>query len=371
LDRRSLLKLGVGAAAVAGLNGSHGAIEQAPIEVVPASERADVLAQLRPPKRTRPVVAILAENSGTETTDLVVPWSVLKRSGAADVTIVATRSGPVALHPALSIQADHTTASFDQQHAGGPDYVIVPALHRRDDRAAVDWLRAMASGGATVVAICAGALTVGHAGLLKDKRAVTHWYNASELKRISPSLRWQTNRRYVADTGVITSTGVSASLPVSLTLVEAIAGLEAANGLAAALGIDNFDSSHNSKQFVASADFYARAALNTVNVFSHETLAIEIADGVDELALALTADAWSRTYRSKAVAVATGNKVRSKNGLEFRTTVVDPKAYSAQLSLPNAARPADLASILDGIKGRYGASTAKFVAMQLEFPWRG
>ncbi|MEP7157396.1 MAG: hypothetical protein ABI905_16570, partial [Betaproteobacteria bacterium] len=37
------------------------------------------------PGRTRPVVAIIGENSGTELTDFVIPYGVLMQSGVAEV----------------------------------------------------------------------------------------------------------------------------------------------------------------------------------------------------------------------------------------------------------------------------------------------
>ncbi len=43
--------------------------------------------------RVRPLVVVLADNGGTETTDFIMPYGILKDSGAADVVTVST--GPV------------------------------------------------------------------------------------------------------------------------------------------------------------------------------------------------------------------------------------------------------------------------------------
>ncbi|HEX7944033.1 MAG TPA: hypothetical protein VF495_05170 [Phenylobacterium sp.] len=63
----------------------------API-VVARSERLAIPA----PKagRTRPVVVIVAENEGAETTDFAIPFGVLKESGIVDVRTVSTGTGP-------------------------------------------------------------------------------------------------------------------------------------------------------------------------------------------------------------------------------------------------------------------------------------
>src|SRR5690606_42024715 len=65
--------------------------------------------------------------------------------------IFATQAGPVTLYPALSVVPDATTAEFDARYPEGADYVIVPAMEPNDDPAALQWLNAQASKGATVI----------------------------------------------------------------------------------------------------------------------------------------------------------------------------------------------------------------------------
>ena len=77
--------------------------------------------------RARPLVVVLADNDGTETTDFVIPYGVLKGSGAADVMTVSTGPGTVTLIPALRIRADMTLAQFDAATPGGADIVIASA----------------------------------------------------------------------------------------------------------------------------------------------------------------------------------------------------------------------------------------------------
>jgi putative intracellular protease/amidase len=67
-----------------------------------ASEHAETIAALAAPKRTRPVVAVLGLNDGTETTDYLVPYGVLRQAGLYDVVALATASGALTLMPALT-----------------------------------------------------------------------------------------------------------------------------------------------------------------------------------------------------------------------------------------------------------------------------
>src|SRR5688500_8716616 len=70
---------------------------------IPAAEHARTIAALKAPKRERPVVAVVAANDGTETTDFVVPYAVVAKSGAADVFAVAPEDRAIKLVPALAI----------------------------------------------------------------------------------------------------------------------------------------------------------------------------------------------------------------------------------------------------------------------------
>jgi putative intracellular protease/amidase len=376
MNRRNILLgatgLAFGCASGLGLT-SCSAPSRSPLPPSPlaSAEQETTIAALAPPRTRRPVIAVLGDNAGSETTDLMVPLGVLRRAALAEVVLVATGPGPITLHPSLVVAPDDTIARFDARHPEGPDYVIVPALHRRNAPIAIDWIRSAAARGATIVGICAGALTLAHAGLLEGRRGVTHWYSESELKRLSPGMIWQTDRRYVADRGVATTTGVSASLPVSFALVEAIAGRDRALALSAEFGLETYDARHNSSAFNAGGDFYTRAALNRLSLFGQETIHIKVNEGFDEVSLALTADAWSRTYRSKAVAVSEATRVQSRNGVVIRCddekvalkrpTTIDLASIAAGDALPTALR---------GISARYGSSTARFVALQLEYPWQ-
>jgi transcriptional regulator GlxA family with amidase domain len=208
-----------------------------PPPAIAQEERDATVAALKPPKRPRPLIAIIGINDATETTDYLMPYGVLKRADVADVVTLATAPGPVTLFPTLKVEPQATVAEFDVQHPDGADYVIVPAMTRDDDLLALQWIRSQASKGAIVVGICAGAKVVGDAGLLHGKRATTHWYSVNELRGKHPTMRYVENRRMVVDDGVATTTGISASMPMSLTLIEAIAGPHKARAVGREIGL--------------------------------------------------------------------------------------------------------------------------------------
>jgi transcriptional regulator GlxA family with amidase domain len=335
------------------------------------AERDAMIAAMKSPKRHRPLIAIIGINNATETTDYRMPYGILKRADVADVVTLATQPGPMTLFPVLKVEPQATVAEFDARHPEGADYVIVPAMTRDDDPAALQWIRNQSAKGAIVIGVCAGAKVVGDAGLLHGKRATTHWYSVKEMREKHPTMRYVEDRRLVVDGGVATTTGISASMPMSLTLIEAIAGRDKARAVGRDIGLADWDARHESDAFKFTRPFALTAIGNTAAFWAHERLGIELKEGVDEVSLALVADAWSRTYRSQAVTFAsTAGTQQSRNGIRILPDEVAASWPSARL-LPEIddAKPAQaLDDTLRAITARYGARTTDFVAMQLEYP---
>lgn len=329
---------------------------------------------LRPKKHKRPLVAIVADNQGTETTDLMIPHAILQRAGLADVVIVSPASGTIELMPALSIATQQTLDAFDALHPGGADYVIVPAFHGDGDPRIVAWLKKQFASNAFIAGICEGAKVLGKAGLLDGRSATTHWYAIDDLRSSYPTMRWIRDRRYVVDREVMTTTGVSASIPASLALVEAMAGSAAAQNLAARLGLSDYGSQHQSADFSLNAQHIWRVIANRAAFYRHEEVVIFAEPNLDGIALALTADPWSRTYRSQAILTAHEPTVLSMDGLLLLARPVTRAALTKdnglRITLTDNVLPAGyLERSLTAISLRYGHSTANLVALQLEYAW--
>jgi putative intracellular protease/amidase len=321
--------------------------------------------------RPRAVVAVLGYNPSTEVTDYVVPYGILAESGVAEVVAVATGAGPIQMSPALRFQAQETTAQFDARYPDGADYVVVPNIYQGDkDPLVLDWVKLQAARGAVIVGICDGVPVLANAGLLKGRSATAHWKTIGGLERSHRGTRWLRNQRYIADGNVITTSGVSASIPVSVALVEAIGGRARAQQVARFLGITDWSPAHNSEQFKLRAGSLATALGNKAMFWRHEALGLAVADGADEISVALIADAYARTRRSTVVAVS-DQPILTRRGLvlvpDRRSSGSDQPSRMLPLfeTLP-PARALDRA--LEGIATSYGEATAGFVALTMEYP---
>lgn len=337
-----------------------------------ASE-SQALAPYRPRHgRSRPLVAVIGENYYTELADFVVPWGILRASQAADVVALGMTDGPIRMFPApVNVLPQQSAASFDAAHPEGADYVIVPAVHRDDDPALLAWVKAQASKGAVMVGVCDGVWVLARAGLLEGRRATGHWYSWDDLRRKYPTTRFVADRRYVVDGPVVTTTGVTAAVPVSLALVEAIAGHARAAALAAELGAtQGWSAEHDSRRFRMGLRQRLTVARNAAALWAHEDLGVAINDGVDEIALALQANAYSTTFKSTVYTVAAANPVRSRRGLLLVPDRTPAQAKGLRMLAPPGTQPPMqvLQQALRGLEHDYGADTAAWVTLQMEYP---
>jgi putative intracellular protease/amidase len=342
-----------------------------PAEPALAVASAPAIAPWKPRQgRTRPLVAVIAENSGTELVDFMIPFGVVADSGVADVIALSSGPGAVHLRPSLRVQAQETLAVFDERTPLGADYVIVPAFteDKVDDPVVVAWLRAQSAKGATIMSICDGALVVANAGLFDGHRATGHWATETRRRAEHPATHWVSDVRYVADGDVVSSAGVSAAIPASLALVEAIGGTDVAARTAARLGASSWDAGHDSHQFRVGAEAIFTYIGNRY-MSRDERFVIPVAAHVDDIALALTLDAYGRTMRSPtSIQTPEDAPVLSRHGLLLLPPERPPELPTHRLALGQGQSLAALDQALADIGRRYGASSERYVALEMEYP---
>jgi transcriptional regulator GlxA family with amidase domain len=320
-------------------------------------------------QRTKPVIAVIADNHGTEVTDFLVPFAVIADSNLAEVHAVALTEGPVMLHPSgASVDLPQTTASFAALYPDGADYVIVPAMHMPDNPALGAWLRDQQAHGATLMSICDGAKVLAAAGLLEGHTATAHWYALKDLRRDYPQTQWRNDRRYIFDGDIVTTSGVSASLPATLALLEHIAGREPVQAYAQQLGIAGWMPEHDGASFTLSGRAMRTAAMNWLAFWNHQQLALAAPDGVEEAQLAFVLDAYARTYRTSISLQSTQAQIRSKHGLLFHSASTSARELDASILQQPVGKALD--AVLEQIGREQGKATADFVALQLEYPRR-
>ncbi|MFT6571368.1 MAG: putative intracellular protease/amidase [Sphingomonas echinoides] len=323
--------------------------------------------------RQRPVIAIVGINAGTELTDYVIPYGILQQAAVGEVITVATGEGVMTMRPALHIQPQASVAEFDRRFPEGADYIVVPAVVKHDDPVLLSWVKQQAAKGGTLVSICDGALVLASSGVLDGHRATAHWATAGYRRKTYPQVHWVDDRRYVADGRIVSSAGISAAVPTSLALVEAIAGRDRAVATAAIVGARDWSAAHDSHQFTPKfgRNLSAFAATEYFNGWFHrpQSIGVTISPGVDEIAVAFTADAYARTGRAKAYAFArNAAPVTTLHGLTLLPDRTDPNAFTRIVTPASDTSAFTLDRVLAEIARLYGRQTAYGVALGFEYP---
>lgn len=80
-----------------------------------------------------------------------------------------------------------------------------------------------------LVGLCYGTYALAYAGLLKGKKAATHWLAEHDFSERFPDIKLDKDALYVEDQGIITSAGTGAALDCCLYLVREIYDSQIAN----------------------------------------------------------------------------------------------------------------------------------------------
>jgi transcriptional regulator GlxA family with amidase domain len=136
----------------------------------------------------------------------------------ADVHLVWTRPGPVQAERGMEITA---TTSFAD--APALDILIVPGgpgqLSLMKHAILMDYIRSCVDPADWVCSVCTGALLLAQAGVLRGRRATTHWLARDALAALGVEV---SNERYVIDGKYATAAGVSAGVDLALELVRRV-----------------------------------------------------------------------------------------------------------------------------------------------------
>ena len=164
---------------------------------------------------------------GVQQLDLTGPYEVFAALPDCHVHLMARTREPVASASRMVLTPSVTFADCPAL-----DILCVPGgagvndLLR--DEATLGFVRRQAAGARYVTSVCTGALLLGAAGLLRGKRATTHWA-AHDLLAAFGAI--PVRARVVRDGNLLTGGGVTAGIDFALTLAAELAGQAAAEAI--------------------------------------------------------------------------------------------------------------------------------------------
>jgi cyclohexyl-isocyanide hydratase len=160
--------------------------------------------------------------------DFTGPLQVLHRLPGSTTHIVAKTRAPVPSDCGLGLLP--TTTFTD---CAPLDLICVPGgfgvSQAIADKETVEFVRRQGGRAKYVTSVCTGAFVIGVAGLLKGRRATTHWAYTDLLPMVGAI---HEKGRVVQDGNVITGGGVTAGIDFALSLVAELRGREVAERIA-------------------------------------------------------------------------------------------------------------------------------------------
>lgn len=163
--------------------------------------------------------------------DLVGPHYFFACLFGAKVHLVTTEKdlSPVMSDLGLAITPTVTMADapkdLDVLFVPGGTEGTLSVMGRTDTMA---WIRDRAARAKHITSVCTGSMVLAKAGLLKGKRATSHWVARDVLADFGAI---PVNERVVKDGNILTGAGVSAGLDFAITLVEQLRGRAYAEAL--------------------------------------------------------------------------------------------------------------------------------------------
>lgn len=167
--------------------------------------------------------------------DFTGPQQVLARLPSSTMHIVAKTRDPVPSDSGLGLMPTHTFENCPRL-----DLICVPGgnagvVQTMGDRETIEFIREQSSTAKYVTSVCTGAFILGVAGILKGRRATTHWAFTELLPLVGAT---HEKARVVKDGNVITAGGVTSGIDFGLHVVAEIAGEAVAQAIQLGLEYD-------------------------------------------------------------------------------------------------------------------------------------
>jgi cyclohexyl-isocyanide hydratase len=157
---------------------------------------------------------------GMDQIDLTGPFEALSRVPNSTYQIYAKTGAPVWDLNGLRLIPDATLAAAPRL-----DVLHVPGGSGQEalmeDQEVLAWIQKQAAGSRYILSVCTGALICGAAGLLRGRRATTHW---SSLHLLPFFGAIPVNERVVVDANYFSAAGVTAGIDGALRLAAELRG---------------------------------------------------------------------------------------------------------------------------------------------------
>ena len=154
--------------------------------------------------------------------DAIGPYEILHNIKGAGIKFVSKSIGNIKADSGfVNLNINHSISEIEKA-----DILIIPGssisfIREMKDKSVLEWIRKIDKTSKKTVSVCSGSIILGATGLLKGKKATSHW-------KVIPFLEdfgiLPTRERIVEDGKYITAAGVSAGIDMAIYLSNQLKG---------------------------------------------------------------------------------------------------------------------------------------------------
>ncbi|MBN21606.1 MAG: hypothetical protein CL678_10005 [Bdellovibrionaceae bacterium] len=335
-----------------------------------------------------PKVALLLDHKGVQISDVLYPYALLQESKAFEVYTVAQTKALIPTTGALAIYPD-----FDFKSLPAVDYWVIPALLDPTQLDLVQFAKERFPKAKGILAVCEGSRLLAHSGILRGKKATSHFMSNEAVKKTYPQVFWDFDHRWVKEKNWISTAGVTGSIDGTLEFIRTFASPKDAKRVEDNMALSQVSNETRTKEPLSFQDLFyimTQAAFQ----WNKRGVLLEIHPGADEFFLATTLDLIPRSFNSQIVTVGATRKIyETKRGLKIVPVIDSHYEVDADVRIQIPSTEKDLIhfpiplevqqdidwsqkksgtaipTVLNQLAEWDGNESASWVAKLIEFPW--
>ena len=174
--------------------------------------------------------------NGMTMLDAIGPYEVLRNLKDVNIKFVSKQKGEITADSHFI----HINSKYSIDEISSADILLIPGstigfIREMKDRTVLSWIKKMDEQTQKTVTVCTGSMILAATGLLKGKKATSHWKPINLLSEFGAI---PTRERIIEEGKYITAAGVSAGIDMALYLVDLLEGPEVAKAAQLAIEYD-------------------------------------------------------------------------------------------------------------------------------------
>jgi len=154
--------------------------------------------------------------------DAIGPYEILRNLQDVNIKFVAKKKGEIVADSHMV----HLIAKYEIDEIKKADILLIPGstiafVREMKDKKVLKWIKSINETTQKTVSVCTGSIILSATGLLKGKKATSHWKPINLLSEFGAI---PTRKRIIEQGKFITSAGVSAGIDMALYLANEIKG---------------------------------------------------------------------------------------------------------------------------------------------------